>query len=212
MLDIRFGVIGDGVPLDHGYPLFAAMSRIVPEIHEAAWLKIRPLEGLRMGDRLHFRQGRSTLQLRLPAERIPQVLSLAGKRLQINETALWVGSPSVHALRPTGSVDARLVVFNVKDPPKRNCPHTGREQTDYTKLRDDYLRIAQRQLAEHGVTGTVELCGFRQMVVLNRRWPGFSMRVSALTPEDSLTLQAVGLGGKQHMGCSFFVPTKKARA
>jgi CRISPR-associated protein Cas6 len=41
---------------------------------------------------------------------------------------------------------------------------------------------------------------------------GFSLMLHALAPEDSLRMQAAGLGTARHLGCGIFVPHKSAGA
>jgi CRISPR-associated protein Cas6 len=45
--------------------------------------------------------------------------------------------------------------------------------------------------------------------VTNRRIVGFALRVTALNVDESLRLQAQGLGGRRRMGCGVFVPYKE---
>jgi CRISPR-associated protein Cas6 len=36
---------------------------------------------------------------------------------------------------------------------------------------------------------------------------GFALTVQGLSPDSSLRLQTLGLGGRRHMGCGLFLPT-----
>ena len=42
-VDLAFRLTGSKVPVDHGYALYSAISRVVPEIHEAKSIGLRLL-------------------------------------------------------------------------------------------------------------------------------------------------------------------------
>jgi hypothetical protein len=44
-IDLAFRLIGTSVPVDHGYAVYAALSRIVPEIHDARTIGVQPIHG-----------------------------------------------------------------------------------------------------------------------------------------------------------------------
>ena len=80
-IDLAFRLNGTTVPVDHGYALYAALSRIAPELHGAKELSIQPIRGMYGGDgKLHLADF-SRLVLRLPDDAIRTYLSLAGKQL-----------------------------------------------------------------------------------------------------------------------------------
>ena len=48
MFDLVFPVQGEALPTDHAYPLFAALSRLVPAFHDAdAKTRFAPITGPR---------------------------------------------------------------------------------------------------------------------------------------------------------------------
>ena len=42
-IDLAFRLTGSAVPVDHGYALYAALSRILPEIHAAKDVGVQPI-------------------------------------------------------------------------------------------------------------------------------------------------------------------------
>ena len=67
-IDLAFRLNGAAVPVDHGYALYAALSRIVPEIHAAKEVGVQPIRGVYNGNgKLHLSDF-SHLILRLPDE------------------------------------------------------------------------------------------------------------------------------------------------
>lgn len=211
MIDLSFRVLGDRVPRDHGYALYAAICQTLPQLHGAPWLGVHPLsnvfcEGdlLRLGDSAEFR-------VRIPAERIPEVLGLSGRSLTVAGNSLRLGVPRVHALKPAQSLDARLVALRLTRPPRRSNHDLGRETLDMEAFERRYEAELLRQLAALGVKGgRLSLQGRRTLCVAGRTLIGFSVRVGELDAEGSLLLQETGLGGKRAMGCGLFRPTRGA--
>lgn len=48
-VDVAFPLRGDALPLDHGYPLFGAVSRLIPRLHQEPKWGIHPVYGRRTG-------------------------------------------------------------------------------------------------------------------------------------------------------------------
>ena len=187
-IDLAFRLTGSAVPVDHGYALYAALSRILPDIHTAKDIGVQPIRGMYSGNGALHLTDFSRLILRLPDEQIQAYLKLAGKRLEVDEHPLNVGVPEVRALRPVARLRARLVTIK------------GFLQED------EFLAAAKRQLGQLDIKGQAHLGARRTFRVRDKQVVGFEMGVSQLTAEESLTLQEQGLGGRRKMGCGVFVP------
>ena len=181
VVDIFFGVRGNGVSADHGYVLYGAVARVL-EAHEDAWFHQLDQIGLHLLRGAYDRRGRLLLGpharfgLRLPAALIPKVLTLAGKRLVVGGDTLRVGVPHVQALRPAPILAARVVTT-------RNCQDERRFD----------LEIA-RQLSGLGVTVSA-IRGRRRVVrIKDKTVVGYGVRVAGLNVAESLRLQEHGLG------------------
>jgi CRISPR-associated protein Cas6 len=46
-VDLAFRLTGSKVPVDHGYALYSAISRLLPQIHEAKNIGVHPIRGTR---------------------------------------------------------------------------------------------------------------------------------------------------------------------
>ena len=207
-VDLSFPIIGERVPRDHGYALYGAISRAVTALHGATWLGVHPLSGARVDDAtLQFGQ-RSQLRLRLPVERIPEVLPLAGAKLDVAGAPIRLGAPSVHALVPAASLDARLVAIKLTAAPRRLNEELGREALDVAGFAERYAKEIRRQLDALGIGSPFELRGRRSVTVDGRRVVGYSVRVIGLGADQSIALQERGIGGKRRMGCGVFRPTR----
>ena len=187
-IDLAFRLTGSAVPVDHGYALYAALSRILPEIHATKDIGVQPIRGVYSGKGTLHLADFSRLILRLPYEQIQAYLKLAGKRLAVDDHPLSVGVPEVRTLRPVVRLRARLVTIK------------GFLQEE------EFLAAAKRQLAQLGISGQAYLWTRRTLRVRDQQIVGFEMGVTQLTAEESLTLQEQGLGGRRKMGCGVFVP------
>ena len=187
-IDLAFRLTGAAVPVDHGYALYAALSRILPELHAATDIAVQPIRGIYSGNGTLHLADFSRLILRLPDEQIQPYLKLAGKRLAVDDHPLSVGVPEVRTLRPVVRLRARLVTIK-----------------GFLK-EDEFLAAAKRQLEQLGINGQAHIGARRTFRVRDKQVVGFEMGVTQLTAEESLTLQEQGLGGRRKMGCGVFVP------
>lgn len=209
VVDLSFPVVGLAVPRDHGYALYGALCAAQATLHGADWLGVHPLAGVPVGaDTLRLGR-RSELRVRVPAERIPELLVLAGRRLSVAGAPLLLGAPRVHALSPAASLDARLVAVKLTAAPRRFNAQLGRDALDTAAMAARVETELNRQLAGLGIEGRLSLRGRQRLTVAGRRIVGYSVRVEGLSAEASVLLQEAGLGGRRAMGCGMFRPTRR---
>ncbi len=213
-LDLLFPVLGDSLPTDHSYLLFAAASHLAPVFHDKdAGVRFGALTGTYAGSGRLLLEKSSRWRVRLPDDRIRDVLTLAGKSLRVGDHQIRLGAPSIAALIPAPSLIARIVTFKASQPRDRACSidEPGR-----------FLEVARKKLEILGVKGEPALPLItmgeragqprRRIVrVKGKKIVGFSLMVEGLTAEESIKLQEVGLGGRLRMGCGFFGPMKGDR-
>src|SRR4051794_2009750 len=84
-VELQFPALGAVLPTDHGYELYAALSRLVPALHRPDFpCLIGPVAGESVGrGMLSLSRGRSRLRFRLPADAIPELLPLAGRAVEV---------------------------------------------------------------------------------------------------------------------------------
>lgn len=201
-VDVAFTLNGQSLPLDHGYPLFSALSRVVPALHEQPRWGVHPVMGLRAGpDELALTK-QSWLKLRMPVSEVGHVLPLAGQTLDVAGHRVSLSVPRLLPLVPAASLKSRFVTVK-------------KFHGDDTALFVDALR---RQLAAIDGLGQdqerIEIAVGRRRVlrVAEHRVVGFAVQLIGLEPSTSLAIQRAGLGGRRHMGAGVFVPGPKGRA
>lgn len=209
-LDVIFPVNGSTIPRDHGYSLYAAISRLVPSVHEAKDTGIFPIRGQNTGDGALFLTDRSALRLRLPAARIPAILPLAGKVLELDGHRLRVGVPRVAPLVPAPTLASSLVLINP-------WHEKGTPMPQITP--DLFLEAVKRQMGKLGVGGEAGIQAItdgprkgqarrRTLRIKDRVLAGYALIIQGLTADESIRLQAEGIGGKRLMGCGLFLELK----
>jgi CRISPR-associated protein Cas6 len=190
-VDLAFRLTGSKVPVDHGYALYSAISRILPEIHGAKNIGVHPVRGTYSGNGELMLRDSSRLVIRLESERIGEFLKLAGKRVDIDNHILRVGVPEVRLLRPRASLYSRLVTIKgfMESPA--------------------FVEAARRQLEKIGAKAEIQVGERRTFRVKDKQVVGFEVAALELDAEDSLRLQENGLGGRRHMGCGVFVQLRR---
>jgi CRISPR-associated protein Cas6 len=189
-LDVAFTLQGNDLPVDHGYALYAALSRL-PEsglwLHETDTVAVHPIRGHYASDGVLKLTPGSRLRLRLPAADLPHVLPLAGKGIEVNGKRLRIGIPQTALLQPAAALYAHVVTTrNGQDEPRFDAE-------------------IRHQLETLGIQGKPTRGKRRVFRVRDKIVVGHSLLVSELTAEESIRLQEAGLGGRRKMGCGVFV-------
>jgi CRISPR-associated endonuclease/helicase Cas3 len=186
MVDLWFPIVGKTLPSDHGYAFYGALCHVLPELHEAEWWGLHTVRGSRPAAGVIELSRAPRLGLRMPPERIPMVLPLAGRRLDVAGHRVGLGAPTVEALAPAAAVSARIATIKpFLDP-------------------EPFKQAAEKQLAELEIVGKVSLGARKVIKIGGRQVVGFSVRVSDLAPDASVRLQENGIGGRRRMGCGLF--------
>jgi len=208
-VSVNFPLGGKQLPADHGYLVYAAISRASPHLHGKDWLAIELISALPAGrGRVLLPDRDATLCLRVPAKHYRDTLQLSGKRLDIGGCPIRLGVPLVRTLEPAQSLYARVVTIK-----------------NFTEG-EAFLDAVKRKLDQFGIKARVELPRdeqgrYRRRIVTihGKSVVGFSVAVHDLSDEDSLVLQAgmvisgeddsiqwQALFSRRAMGCGIFNP------
>lgn len=190
-VDLRFQVFGQSVKVDHGYALFAAISRVLPEFHEAGDIGLRLIRGRYMGNGQLNISPASNLVFRLPVSKVAEYINLAGKTLDLEGHQLRIGVPNSQALVPATALYSHLV--------------TTKNGNDQKRFEEEM----KRQMETLDCKGKLSVGKRKTFKLHGKQVVGYSVLVSELTAEESITLQEQGLGGRRKMGCGFFEPRTK---
>lgn len=200
-VELNFTITGKTLPADHGYGLYSAIAHLCPEIHEHEGVSIQTIAGEPDKQGKITLSSRSRLKIRLPyePEKIALVLPLAGQTLTIGGHAIQLDIPQIFPLQPTDKLRSRIVTIKKFQEPEL------------------FLDAAKRQLDALEIQGNAfvplneEGQPLRKAIKIKTySIVGFSLVVTDLNDEDSLKLQAHGLGGKHRMGCGIFTAFPRA--
>lgn len=194
-VDVAFPLMGKSLPLDHGYALFGAVSRVVPVLHEEEGWGVFPVHGLRLGPGELSLTKTSLLSIRLPVSRIADVLPLSGKSLDVAGHQLTLGVLRVFPLHGSPELRSRFVTIKKFHEEKAPFEEAVRRQLDLL----DVAPSARITVGER-----------RVLQVANHTIVGFSMAIIGLSTGESLRVQSKGIGGRRHMGAGLFLPAGKA--
>jgi len=187
-VELQFPFTGKTLPSDHGYSLYGAISRVIPEAHSADWLAVETIPGMARGNGVTQLDQEASLKIRIPQEHVPLMLKLAGKRLEVDGHAIRLGAPQIYLLKPATTLYARIVTIKGFTEP------------------EPFLDAVCRKLDEMGVKGEPVVGPRRVVRVGQHTIIGFSLAIYELGDEGSIILQEQGLGGRRRMGCGIFQP------
>ena len=192
-VDIVFPVTGSTLPVDHGYALYGALSRILESpseqwLHDTTDIGIQNMRGKFAGQgRLNITP-QTRLIVRAPSNWVDRFLPLVGSNLSVDGYSVSIGMPSTRSLRPTASLYAHRV--------------TTRNGDDETRFDSE---IANK-LASAGIRGRPVRGRRRIFRVRDKHVVAHSLLVSELDARESMLLLEKGLGGRRKLGCGVFVP------
>lgn len=213
-VELSFAVVGQTLPADHGYGLYSAISKQHPKLHDLEGLALNTIFGNPNRNGEIELTEKSRLLIRCQSDSIMAVLALAGTQLGLGKHMIRLGNPEIRQLRPFSDLKAWLVTIK----------HPSAKFDDITP--DWFLDACDRQLKALGINASVGIPlndadeTARKAMQIKRKGEGlqkgkqrqtdcvigYSVIVANLLPEDSILLQAKGIGGKRKMGCGYFVP------
>lgn len=200
-VELSFGITGEILPADHGYGLYSAIAHLCPMVHEQEGVSISTISGEpdRQG-RIYLSKS-AHLKIRLPyeADKIAQILPLAGQTLKIGSHSIQLSIPQIFPLQPFDKLRSRIVTIKKFQEPELFLEAVKRQM--------DALEIQGNAFVPLDEAGLP----LRKAIKIKKfSVVGFSVVVTDLSDEDSLKLQAYGLGGKHRMGCGVFTSFPRA--
>lgn len=185
-LELRIPITGTFAPSDHGYFLYAALSRCIPVIHNCEEVSFDTLRGILQNNGNILLKADAQLKIRAPLPLISPLLSLKYQELRLGPFSIRLGFPKLVALRPSSSLYARTVTIK-----------------NHLELAT-FMIAVRAKLDAQGISADV-VAGKRRVVKIgNHTVVGFSLYLHNLNNASSLLLLENGLGGRKHVGCGYF--------
>lgn len=190
---MQFELRGVRLPIDHGLALFEELARLAPWLADEELLGIHPIQGSDSGSGELLLNRRTRMLIRIPVERLDDVLKLSGKAIQVAGNHLSIGAGKVKPLTRHTPLYAHIVTTGSSD--------EGEFARDIMALLDE-LAIDTRFI-----------CGRQQSITTPiGREAGYSLMLHGLPIEHAFRVQHLGLGGNRKMGCGIFIPHKSIAA
>jgi CRISPR-associated protein Cas6 len=200
-VELSFAVIGETLPADHGYGLYSAIVHHCPIVHKQEGISISTISGAPDRQGKIYLSKSSRLKIRLPyeANKIAQILPLAGQTLKVGIHSIQLSIPQIFPLRPFDKLRSRIVTIKKFQEP------------------EPFLEAVKRQMDALGIQGNAfiplneEDQSLRKAIKIKQySVVGFGLVVTDLSDEASIRLQTNGLGGKRRMGCGVFTSFPRA--
>lgn len=187
--DVQFELKGQGLPQDHGLLLYRALRELAPWIANEELLAIHPIQGAEVGGGRLMLNRRAKLVIRVPRERVQDILELSGRDFQLAGEPFRIGAGKVRPLTLHTPLYAHLVT-------------TG--SADEKAFADDIIRLLDELKID-----TRFICGRRQALTTERGVEyGYSLMLHGLPIEHAILIQQQGLGTNRKLGCGIFIPHK----
>lgn len=192
--DISFELQGTLLPRDHGYPLFLALSRLLPWLPDEELAGVHHINGAETGkDDLLILGRRARLVVRVPAHRAADVMALAGQTIEVGGFRLAVG-------------EGKAKPLSRHTPLYAHCITTGSADEE------GFTRDVIRMMDELKITCRF-ICGRRQTITTAEGTAyGYSLMLHDLPVDQSILVQQRGMGGNRKIGCGIFIPHKSTSA
>lgn len=183
------------LPEDCGYAIFSALSGLAPWLHANRAISIAPLRGQRVNTSRIKLDRKSMLQIRgITAE---QAALLTNRWVNVNGNTMTIGTPTIREIGPTDILASRLVVIRIESDEILDEPR--------------FLKGLYTKLHNLGVAAEVTLTKRRTLRMKDRCFIGYSVILSELSDEDSMTIQERSVGWGNRWGVGVFYPGHIAR-
>jgi len=188
-VDIAFAVSGEGLPRDHSYDLWRALSDAAPALLADPSVAVLPVRGASAGEGTIVLQRRSRLLMRIPEASIDLALVLCHTRLDLAGAPVVLGGAKTRPLAPYATLYSYRVAAESDD-------EAG------------FMRQVAASLPNIGVSA--DFVVGKRVVTRSPQGdiPGFSVMFSELSARQSLALQVHGIGAHRGLGFGVFVGHK----
>ncbi len=200
IMDLAYQIKCRALPVDHAWPLAAAIHQALPWFAEEPQAGLHLIYGADSGNGwerprdaadILYLSRRTRLVLRLPKHRLPDAEALTGRTLDVADNLLEIGKGTPRLLGMTTTLYSRFVV----------------DETDGDE--DQFITAAVEGLHALNLHFKKVLSGRRfafstpEGEILTR-----SLMVAGLPLDDAVKLQENGLGPLRNRGFGLFVPQK----
>jgi CRISPR-associated protein Cas6 len=211
-LEVQFSLRGQTLPADHGYALYSAIKKIcqqqlgnlLDENNFKADVLLSSIPGIPNKDGIIYLNKNSRFRLRCPAEQASQWYRLLQNQvLDIRGHLIRLIQPRLTLPKTSEVLKARLVTFRLE---QWNSQEASFHFLQSCQKALEKMEIKAQPFIDSNSEGDLAL---RAIKIREKNVLGYGVVIEGLNDEDSLKLQAYGLGGRKHFGCGWFYPIKE---
>lgn len=206
IIDVSFKISCQQIKMDHAWLLTDAIHTLLPPLKEDPQTSIHHIYIPQSGngwtrtdnfkDKIVQLSRRTRLKIRIPKNKLPEVLTLSGQTILIENIPLTFGQANQHLLSTITTIVARHV----------HIPDTDENE-------EEFLQQAHQQIQAMGIKVRKMLCGkSHQLKTPDGYIKTRSLMIADITPEESILLQENGIGLYYNYGCGVFIPQKSITA
>jgi len=205
VLDVVFAVKDcQSLPAEHAYSLAEALHEALPWLNEEEQVGIHPIYGAETGngwqrpddpDAPIYISRRQKMTIRVPRERVDDIMQLTGQTLEISGHSLTVGEAKTRLLSDLPTLFARNV-----------ATEQGIDEDTFLAQVMEELRALDIEVKK--MMASIE----REIRTPDGPLYTRGLMLADLDQEDSVVLQEQGLGPHRKLGCGLFVPQKGIKA
>lgn len=192
-VELRWAVGGDRLPADHNYRLYSALIDKLPALKDINW-QLGTITGF-PDNKGWITLGRdSYLMVRVQFCDLGLLSQLDQKYLRVGKSLIELGISEGESLKPQDSLSSRIVTV---------------KSMDQCRVAPFIFGVSVgKKLAELGINSVPELGERKSLRIKDCQIVGYTVMFPTLRAEESLLLQAYGIGGRRKMGAGVFVGTR----
>lgn len=151
---------------------------------------------------------RSTLRLRVPSRMLADLMCLMGTTLEMDGDRVRLGNPQIEPLQATPRLFSPWVTLKEAEEPGVFVERLAQD-FERMEISGSFGLVAPKnQGSKDGGKGSRVEYIRRTRAIKGHAIVGFALMVQDLSEEESLRLQAEGIGGRRHFGGGLFRPAK----
>jgi CRISPR-associated protein Cas6 len=212
-LEIQYQLQGKTLPADHGYALYSAIKKLILDDESEHYgdlltdkslspdVSISSISGVPDRDGAIFLNKYSRLRLRCPNDNVQLWYRLLqGQLLDIQGHLIRLVQPRLTLPESSEILRSRLVTFKLQDWNERQAPAHFLTSCQRALERLEISAIASIDSDRTGDLAKRSIC------IKGKHVMGYGVIIEGLSPDDSIKLQCLGMGGRKHFGCGWFYP------
>jgi CRISPR-associated protein Cas6 len=187
-VDVTFPLkfrIGTEIPRDHGYLLYSAICKIVPELHGTGIAKIKLIRGKHDGDFVRLNSS-SKLSIRIDESDLNLLTVLVNQTIQLGNSIVSLGIPFGEKLKGSDCLFVPWTIIHLSQKNKQGS------------FKESFLNSLKFKIPSNV---NIKLLRQRVTTMKGSRLIGYDLFLENLTEEQSLKLQSLGVGSCTSMGC-----------